>query len=143
MNQKMMRTVITALIPLVIASIFFFGWRSLVLIGWSILVGTMTEYIFERTSGNKKGKVSEAVFVTSLLYALTLPPSLPLWIAAVGIIFGVLFGKLVFGGFGRNIFNPALVGRAFIYISFPEPLTIQWTNAASSFPGGFGKRKSN
>lgn len=138
MNQKMMRTVITALIPLVIASIFFFGWRSLVLIGWSILVGTMTEYIFERTSGNKKGKVSEAVFVTSLLYALTLPPSTPLWIAAIGVIFGVLFGKLVFGGFGRNIFNPALVGRAFIYISFPEPLTIHWTNAANSFPGGFG-----
>lgn len=137
MNQKMMRSVIIALVPIIIASIFFFGWRSLALLLWVVFVGTMTEYIFEKKSGKKNPKVSEAVFVTSILYTMTLPVRTPFWIAAVGIIFGVIFGKEVFGGFGRNIFNPALVGRTFIYVSFPEPLTIQWTQAASSFPGGF------
>jgi Na+-transporting NADH:ubiquinone oxidoreductase subunit B len=67
---------------------------------------------------------------------MTLPPAIPLWIAAVGILFGLFFGKLFFGGFGRNIFNPALVGRAFIYVNFPEPMTISWNEAALSFPGG-------
>lgn len=138
MKQKMMRTVMIALLPIIIASIYFFGWRSFVLILWTNLVGFLTEYIFEKKSHKKVKKVSEAVFVSSTLLALTLPARTPLWIAAVGIIFGILFGKAVFGGFGRNIFNPALVGRAFIYVSFPEPLTIEWTKAASSFPGGFG-----
>lgn len=71
------------------------------------------------------------------MYTLTLPPRTPFWIAVVGIIFGVFFAKEVFGGFGRNLFNPALVARAFVYISFPEPLTSQWSKAASGFPGGF------
>lgn len=51
--------------------------------------------------------------------------------------FGVFFGKEVFGGFGRNLFNPALVARAFVYVTFPEPLTIEWSKAAAGFPGGF------
>lgn len=69
---------------------------------------------------------------------MTLPPSTPYWVAIIGIIFGVMFGKEVFGGFGRNVFNPALVARAFVYVSFPAPLTIQWSKtAAGSFPGGF------
>lgn len=135
MPQKMMRTVIISLIPIVLASIYFFGWRSLVLLLWTTLFGVGTEYIFEKKYGKK---MSEAIFVTCILYTLTLPASTPLWIAAVGIVFGVVFGKEVFGGFGRNIFNPALVARAFVYVSFPEPLTIHWSEVASGFPGGFG-----
>lgn len=130
----MMRTVIIALIPLIIASIYFFGWRSLVLLLWVTLFGVGTEYIFEKQYDRK---VSEAIFVTCILYVLTLPVRTPLWIAAVGIVFGVLFGKEVFGGFGKNVFNPALVARAFVYVSFPEPLTIQWSQVATGFPGGF------
>ena len=72
-----------------------------------------------------------------MLYTMTLPPSIPYWIAVLGIIFGVIFGKMVFGGFGRNVFNPALVGRAFIYINFPNPMTIVWNEASRGFPGGF------
>ena len=59
-------------------------------------------------------KVSMAVFVTGTLLALSLPPTIPLWIAGVAAIIAVLCGKMVFGGFGVNIFNPAIVGRAFI-----------------------------
>ena len=135
MPQKMMRTVIISLMPIVLASIYFFGWRSLVLLLWVTVFGVGTEYIFEKKYGKK---MSEAIFVTCILYVLTLPASTPLWIAAVGIVFGVVFGKEVFGGFGRNIFNPALVARAFVYVSFPEPLTIQWSEVATGLPGGFG-----
>ncbi|NMA86325.1 MAG: RnfABCDGE type electron transport complex subunit D [Tissierellia bacterium] len=135
MPQKMMRTVIKSLTPIVLASIYFFGWRSLVLLLWTTFFGVATEYIFEKKYGKK---MSEAIFITTILYTLTLPASTPLWIAAVGIVFGVVFGKEVFGGFGRNIFNPALVARAFVYVSFPEPLTIHWSEVATGFPGGFG-----
>lgn len=133
-NQKMMRTVIISLIPIILSSIYFFGWRSFVLLLWVTLIGVGTEWIFEKKYGKK---ISEAIFVTCILYVLTLPPTTPFWIAAVGIIFGVIFGKEVFGGFGRNVFNPALVARAFVYVSFPEPLTIHWAKAATGFPGGF------
>lgn len=78
-----------------------------------------------------------AVFVTGTLVALTIPPTIPLWIAAVGSVFGVMFGKMVFGGFGMNVFNPAIVGRTFIYISFPKAMTVQWLKPFTSFPGGF------
>ena len=131
-NQKMMRTVIISLIPIIIASTYFFGLRVLTLLFVVTLFGVVTEYIFEKLSGRK---ISEAVFVSCILYTLTLPPSTPYWIAVVGIIFGLFFGKLVFGGFGRNVFNPALVARAFVYISFPEPLTIEWSEVAF---GGIG-----
>lgn len=134
MKQKMMRTVIISLIPIVIASIYFFGWRSLTLLILVSIFGILTEYIFEK-SRNKK--VSEAVLVSCILYTMTLPSTTPYWVAVVGIVFGILFGKAVFGGFARNVYNPALVARAFVYISFPEPLTISWSNVATGFPGGF------
>lgn len=134
-KQKMMRTVLISLIPIVLASIYYFGWRALFLLLVVTLFGVGTEWIFEKKS-NKK--VSEAVFVSCILYTMTLPPTTPYWIAVIGIILGILFGKEVFGGFGRNVFNPALVARAFVYVSFPAPLTIEWSKAASGFPGGFG-----
>lgn len=134
-KQNMMRTVILSLLPLMLSSVYFYGWRTLILIIVVSIFGVATEYVFEKK--NKK-KVSEAVLVTSILYTMTLPPTTPYWIAVVGIIFGVVFGKMVFGGFGRNVFNPALVARAFVYVSFPAPLTIVWSKASNGFPGGFG-----
>lgn len=134
-KQKMMRTVIISLIPIVIASIYYFGWRALTLLAVVTVFGVGTEWLFEKKYNRK---TSEAVFVSCILYTLTLPPMTPYWIAAIGIIFGILFGKEVFGGFGRNVFNPALVARAFVYVCFPAPLTIEWTKTALGFPGGFG-----
>ena len=134
-RQKMMRTVILSLLPIILASIYFFGWRSLSLLIVVTFFGVLTEYLFEK---KRNKKVSEAVLVTCILYTMTLPPTIPYWVAVVGIIFGVFFGKEVFGGFGRNIYNPALVARAFVYVSFPEPMTISWTRVATGFPGGFG-----
>lgn len=135
-KQIMMRRVIYSLIPLIIASVYFFGLRALTLQAVVLLFAFGTEYIFEKKS-NKK--VSEAVIVTGMLYTLTLPPATPYWIAVVGIIFGIIFAKEVFGGFGKNVFNPALVARAFVYVCFPAQLTIEWAMPSLTFPGGFAK----
>ncbi len=134
--QLPMQRVLYALAPLAVASIYFFGWRALVMIlminGFSFL----SEYLFVRQE-NKP--VTSAVFVTGTILALSLPPTLPLWMGAVGAVFAVTFGKMVFGGFGRNVFNPAMVGRAFLYISFAVYMTGIWASPHQGFPGGFGR----
>ena len=68
-------------------------------------------------------EVNEGFFVTSILFTLTLPANTPLWMAAVGIIFGVVIGKEVFGGTGKNFLNPALTGRAFLYFAYPAQMS--------------------
>jgi len=79
---------------------------------------------FEVWFAAKRGhEVNEGFFVTSILFTLTLPPTTPLWMAAVGIIFGVVIGKEVFGGTGKNFLNPALVGRAFLYFAYPAAMS--------------------
>ncbi|WBW50077.1 RnfABCDGE type electron transport complex subunit D [Peptoniphilus equinus] len=140
LKQKMMRTVLIALVPILLAAIYLQGWRVLFLTLINLAGALATEYLCERYIFKRK-KISEAVLVTAVLYTMTLPVSLPVWISLVGIIFGVFFGKMVFGGFGKNIFNPAIVGRCFIYINFPEPLTIQWNGVTQlgDFPGGFAQ----
>jgi len=135
LKQKMMDKVLLALLPITIYAIFLFGWRSLAVILVSNIFAFLTEYLFVRSK--KNGKVSEAVFVTGTLLALTLPPTIPLWIAAVGAVVAICFGKMVFGGFGMNVFNPAIVGRTFIYISFPNAMTVNWLTPFKSLPGGF------
>lgn len=134
--QLPMKRVLYALAPAVIASVYFFGWRSLLVVAVMIFFGFLTEYCF---TAYYKESVSSSVFVSSVLYALILPPTLPLWMGIIGIIFGILFGKMVFGGFGKNIFNPALAGRAFIYVNFSVNMNNKWFNPFSGFPGGFAK----
>lgn len=133
--QKANVAVLYALIPVVIASIYFFGWRSLLMLAVVSIAGFLTEYIFLRAYYGEP--VTSAVFVSSFLFTLSLPPTLPLWMAVVGIVFGITFGKMAFGGFGRNVFNPALTGRVFIYISFAVPMTSAWVNNLGGLPGGF------
>lgn len=134
MKQTLMRKVVYALMPIVFLGIYFFGWRVATLLLVVSFFGCLTEWVFVRKTTKK---ITEAVLVTNILFTLTLPPSTPYWIAIIGIIFGVLFGKMVFGGFGKNPFNPALVGRAFIYVNFPEFLTVRWTSPIGGILGGF------
>ena len=135
MKQTIMNRVLYALAPLMLFAIYLFGWRVLAVVLVANVFGYLTEYMFIR---NKKGgKVSMAVFVTATLVALTLPPTIPLWISAVGAVVSIAFGKMVFGGFGTNIFNPAILGRTFVYISFPNQMTVSWIKPFSGFPGGF------
>lgn len=133
LKQKPMIQVLYALTPLCVAAVYFFGWRFLFVLAVVNAAGFLSEYFFTRRLGQP---VSSAVFVTSFIYTLSLPPTIPLWIAVVGVAFGVVFGKMVFGGFGRNIFNPAVSGRAFIYVSFGVPMTSRFIPPMSGFPGG-------
>jgi len=86
----------------------------------TFVVGAFWEVLFAMKRGHE---VNEGFFVTSILFALTLPPDLPLWQAALGISFGVVIGKEVFGGTGKNFLNPALTGRAFLYFAYPAQLS--------------------
>ena len=121
------------------------GWRGFFLnalitynpaSGWDNFVHGlfyfMPAYIVTFTAGiavealfaSKRGhEINEGFFVTSILYTLTLPATTPLWMVALGIIFGVLIGKEVFGGTGKNFLNPALVGRAFLYFAYPASMS--------------------
>lgn len=86
----------------------------------TLIVGSIWEGAFNLIRGHE---FSEAFLVTSLLYSLILPPTIPLWQVALGISFGVIFAKEVFGGVGRNFMNPALAGRAFLFFSYPGEIT--------------------
>ena len=86
----------------------------------TFMVGGFWEVLFAMRRGHE---VNEGFFVTSILFTLTLPPDLPLWQAAMGISFGVVIGKEVFGGTGKNFLNPALTGRAFLYFAYPAQIS--------------------
>lgn len=132
-RQAPMERVLLALLPLVVASVYWFGWRALILLAVINAAAFLTEYTFCRIW---KQPVSEAVFVTGTLYTLSLTPTLPYWMALVGIVFAITFGKMVFGGFGKNVFNPALTGRAFVYICFGGYMTASWYEPAHGLLGG-------
>ena len=118
-KQIIMRRVLYSLAPIWALSVWLYGPRVVLLTIVSLTLGVLTEYLFEK---QRNGKVSEAVLVTASLFALSLPPAAPLWIAAVGIVFAVFTAKMIYGGFGRNIYNPAIAGRLFVYISFATVL---------------------
>jgi Na+-transporting NADH:ubiquinone oxidoreductase subunit B len=136
LKQKMMLRVVYALIPVALVAIYYFGWRVAVILMVSNTCAFLTEWIM---TSYRNGRISYACFVTAMIYGLSLPPATPLWIAGVGAVVGILFGKEVFGGFGRNIFNPAVVGRAFVYVAFPVELTSRFVPVFRGFPGGFAE----
>ena len=132
--KRYMILVIMAVAPSALASIYFFGWRALLVIIFSYLFGVTTEWIFATV---RREEMTEGAFVTCLIYPLILPPTVPLWVVAVGIVFGTVFGKEVFGGTGKNLFNPALVGRIFVAVAFPSIMSGQWYKPISGAFGGF------
>jgi Na+-transporting NADH:ubiquinone oxidoreductase subunit B len=125
--------VLSALVPIALWGVCLFGWRVLAMLAAANAAAFATEYLFTRQG---KEPVTSAAFVTGCLYTLSLPPTLPLWMTALGAAFGIAFGKMVFGGFGRNIFNPALTGRAFVYVSFGNYMTARWWEPLSGRWGG-------
>ena len=92
----------------------------------TFIVGGFWEVLFASVRGHE---VNEGFFVTSVLFALCCPPDLPLWMVAVGISFGIVIGKEIFGGTGKNFLNPALTGRAFLYFAYPAYMSgdMVWT----------------
>ncbi|MEW6357218.1 MAG: RnfABCDGE type electron transport complex subunit D [Planctomycetota bacterium] len=130
--KRYMSLVIVAALPAVVMSVYFFGLRVIAMILVSYIAGGLAETIFCIV---RKEEITEGFLVTGLLFPLTLPPGCPLWVVAVGCVFGVIFGKEVFGGTGTNIFNPALVGRCFLAIAYPKIMAGGWIEPGSGLTG--------
>lgn len=126
-KQTPMRRVIIATLPCVAGSIYYFGWRSLAVVAVSCGAAFLAEHAFCRS---RREPVSQAAFVTAILYALAMPPTVPWHVLIIGVLFAIVFVKEAFGGFGRNIFNPAVAGRCFVYICFPVAMTGAWAPVA-------------
>lgn len=121
---KIMSTVIIALLPAVAASVYFFRFRAIVLYAVCLLTCLATEAIFLWTRKKPIQSLWDgSAVITALLLAMTLPPGIPLDIAVIGSVVAIAIGKQAFGGLGYNIFNPALVGRAFLQTGFPVAMT--------------------
>ena len=118
-----MSLVVIGLVPCFLASLYYFGWRILLMIMVSYVAGGVVEVLFAIV---RKEEINEGFLVTGFIFPLILPPGTPLWMVAVGIIFGVLVGKEVFGGTGRNLFNAAIVGRCFLAFGYPSLMTRAW-----------------
>lgn len=132
--KRYMTFVIVALVPALLAGVYFYGLRILAVVAVSYMFGGIIEVAF--AIGRKKS-IHEGFLVTGLIFPLVLPPSIPLWMVAVGVMFGTFFGKEVFGGTGRNIFNPALVGRIFLSLAFPTFFAVKWVKPFSGGLAGF------
>jgi electron transport complex protein RnfD len=117
---KIMWSVVISLVPVVAASIYFFGPSAFLVVLASIAGCLITERLF---GSNPSSVADGSAMITGLLLGLTLPPGFPLWMAFLGGAFGMAFGKIIYGGLGQNIFNPALVGRAFLQAAFPVAIT--------------------
>ena len=130
--KRYMSLVIVAAMPAFLASLYFFGFRILLMLIVSYVAGGATEMLF---SVIRKEEVNEGFLVTGFLFPLILPPGVPLWLVAVGVVFGVVVGKEVFGGTGRNVFNPALVGRVFLALGYPSLMTSRWIEPGSGIWG--------
>ncbi|MCK5720613.1 MAG: RnfABCDGE type electron transport complex subunit D [Thiomargarita sp.] len=125
-TPKAMLDVIYVLIPITLASIWFFGLSVLLIIMASIAGAVLTEWIFTPANKRISSLQDGSAILTGLLLGLTLPPNLPLWMAFIGSMIGIGLGKTIWGGLGNNLFNPALLGRAFLLANFPSAMTT-WT----------------
>ena len=119
-TARIMWSVVLSLLPVIGASILFFGPSALLVLLAAVAGCLITERLF----GDRSDSLADgSAMITGLLLGLCLPAGFPLWMAFLGGVFGVGFGKLVFGGLGQNIFNPALLGRAFLQAAFPVAIT--------------------
>ena len=145
-TKRYMIMVVVALLPCVLFGIYNAGYQTLLASGleislfsvlWSgslsvlpiiitsYAVGGLCELVFSIV---RKHEINEGFLVSGLLFPLTLPPTIPLWQVALGITFGIVLGKEVFGGTGKNFLNPALTARAFVYFSYPAYMSGEvWT----------------
>jgi len=121
--DAIMFNVVLALLPTTVFAVYAFGLTALLTLGTAVISCLLTEYAACKIAGKASTLGDWSAAITGLLYGLTLPPGLPLWMVAVGGIIGVSLGKTLFGGLGYNAFNPALVGRAFLQAAFPVAMT--------------------
>jgi len=121
--NKIMWAVVLSLLPAGAWGVYAFGFAALWVIIVAIFSAAITEAVLQKLSNKKIGVLDGSAVLTGLLLAYNLPAGVPLWIPMAGSIFAIFIGKFVFGGLGKNIFNPALAGRAFLMASWPGYMT--------------------
>jgi len=121
-TQRMMIDVIIALLPAVAISVWVFKWFAILQIGICIVVSVLTELVWKKLSGKPASAVDGSAALTGLILALSLPWSAPIYVPVIASFIAIALGKMVFGGLGMNLFNPAMVGRAFVMLSFAGAL---------------------
>lgn len=120
---RIMWSVNAALLPATIMGVYFFGPKAALSVALAIVAAVLSEYLYQKVT-NKKITVNDgSAFLTGLLLGLNLPPHVPFYIPVIGSFMAVVITKQLFGGLGFNIFNPALIGRAFLLVSFPKLMT--------------------
>lgn len=118
-----MRNVVFALVPVCAFAVYVFGLTALITLTAATVSCLLTEHLLCRWRGDASTVGDWSVAITGILYGLTLPPGLPVWMVVLGGVVGVGVGKFLFGGLGYNAFNPALIGRAFLQAAFPVSMT--------------------
>jgi len=122
-TPKAMRDVLYALAPATLASLWFFGLSAVLILGACIIGAVLAEWLFADRSARTESLRDASGILTGLFLGLTLPPGLPLWMAFLGGFVAISLGKVIWGGLGHNLFNPALLGRAFLLATFPIAMT--------------------
>lgn len=137
--KKIMWTVIIALVPTMIFSFLFFGLQAIVLTLIAVVSCVFFEWIIQKYLLKITPSITDgSAIITGILLAFNLPSNLPWWIVIIGALVAIGLGKMVYGGLGNNLFNPALVGRVFLLISFPQQMTTwpkphHWFTQATAF----------
>lgn len=134
---KTMHTVILTLLPASLVGVYYFGAPALFVIALSIASCIAFEAMFQKALNKKITTYDGSAALTGILLAMNLPPSAPWWLVVLGSLIAIGMGKHVYGGLGYNPFNPALVARVVLLISFPVQMTT-WSRPAPKFGGGVG-----
>jgi len=128
-----MLDVVIALIPAVVCSVVFYGWQELLVLGVSVASCVLLEWAITKYMLKKPSTIGDlSAVVTGILLALNVPYTTPWWVVFVGAVVAVGVAKMTFGGLGQNIWNPALVGRVFLLVSFPTYMTT-WSKPQGLF----------
>ena len=136
-TRKIMYRVILALVPALLVAIYYFGWYALRLTIVTVAACMITEWLIQKFLIKGPVTITDgSAALTGLLLAFNVPANLPIWMAIVGSIVAIGIGKMAFGGLGKNPFNPALVGRVFMLVSFPTAMTT-WPQVSPIFEKGF------
>ena len=122
-TNRIMMDVVISLLPALAVGIWNFGLRALLVVLISVAAALLTEWLYSKLTKTRNTVVDGSAMVTGLLLALTLPSTVPYWQVALGSVFAILVVKILCGGLGQNIFNPALAARAFLLLIFPVGLT--------------------
>ena len=140
-TKSLMRDVVIALLPAVVVSVLCYGWSELLVLGVSVASCVLLEYLITKYLLKGTCTIGDwSAVITGVLLALNLPATTPWWVVFIGAVVAIGVAKMTFGGLGQNLFNPAIVGRVFLLISFPTYMT-DWTrpkgfiNAVDAFSG--------